>query len=705
MEEIRLLFDVSLILTLHNEGKYLRRTLLSLKEATLYAQGFGISVELVAVLDRANQLTKGALSDFDLSDFSAQQVIHVDNGSLGLSRNSGAAVAGGKYLSMCDGDDLISYNFIANMYFDAEKKGPLTALFPQFLVGFGDAYHVGEYLCLKDMTPLALLNIHPFVSRIFGHRDLFSVQKYADVRLSPGYAYEDWHFHCEITARGYILDVSQDTILFYRRRTDSLLAQADTVSVKQIPPSELFKTPTFLKLCQEPYQRVKNSKHHFAGYRTRGANILRDPVTYELIAAANKIDPAVDVGRYAACDTYVNTTWFRINIGMAYFDICKIINGRIFDDVFIFPFFGGGGAELYALKIVQQLLAQNLSSNILFLFGEPIEKHIWLDQLPASVVTVDLASLDASLSDADLDVLSLKTIESCAPNARIHVRQSRFGERFFRRFRTVLQTHHCIFYRFSDMVRIENDYRIMIPGGSVFISENLDYFHSVIADNETVIGNDQSRLGVQDDKWHCLRVPHVPKVDRRAAIEKTRRAAAKILWASRLAAEKRPSLIPAIARKLLHERPEITLCVFGADAFGEFDPRQLSGLSNVSYGGPFSNFEQIAADDFACFAYTSMFDGMPNILLEAISMGIPVIAPDVGGIAEMIVDRETGILLPSLVDNDEMATQYTKAIIEVVDSPDLRAQFVDNALMRLRQHHSLEMFAQRVSEIFRLEQR
>ena len=50
--------DVSVVPTLHREGKYLARTLRSLSEAAAFARTQGITVELVAVQDRADHATR-----------------------------------------------------------------------------------------------------------------------------------------------------------------------------------------------------------------------------------------------------------------------------------------------------------------------------------------------------------------------------------------------------------------------------------------------------------------------------------------------------------------------------------------------------------------------------------------------------------------------------------------------------------------------
>ena len=77
------------------------------------------------------------LEKFDLGVFDHAKVIEVDRGSLGMARNDGIAQARGKYVRLCDGDDLISFNLISAMYFDAEQFGSRTILVAEWLFAFG----------------------------------------------------------------------------------------------------------------------------------------------------------------------------------------------------------------------------------------------------------------------------------------------------------------------------------------------------------------------------------------------------------------------------------------------------------------------------------------------------------------------------------------------------------------------------------------
>jgi glycosyltransferase involved in cell wall biosynthesis len=49
---------------------------------------------------------------------------------------------------------------------------------------------------------------------------------------------------------------------------------------------------------------------------------------------------------------------------------------------------------------------------------------------------------------------------------------------------------------------------------------------------------------------------------------------------------------------------------------------------------------------FDTFLLTSRREGLPNSLLEAMAMGLPVVTTDVAGAKELVVDRETGFVLP-----------------------------------------------------------
>ena len=62
-------------------------------------------------------------------------------------------------------------------------------------------------------------------------------------------------------------------------------------------------------------------------------------------------------------------------------------------------------------------------------------------------------------------------------------------------------------------------------------------------------------------------------------------------------------------------------------------------------------------------------EGVPRVLMEAMFRGVPVIATDVGGVADLVVNNVTGLLVPS-ADSVQLAA----AIRSIARSPELRCQ-------------------------------
>src|SRR6185437_1329805 len=101
--------------------------------------------------------------------------------------------------------------------------------------------------------------------------------------------------------------------------------------------------------------------------------------------------------------------------------------------------------------------------------------------------------------------------------------------------------------------------------------------------------------------------------------------------------------------------------------------RDLEGLINslglqnhfrlIGFRTDFGDF--LAALDI--YAISSLWEGLPLALLEAMQLGKPAVATAVGGIAEVIQDHVNGLLVPAR-DFGKLAA----AILELVRNPELR---------------------------------
>lgn len=113
-----------------------------------------------------------------------------------------------------------------------------------------------------------------------------------------------------------------------------------------------------------------------------------------------------------------------------------------------------------------------------------------------------------------------------------------------------------------------------------------------------------------------------------------------------------PMLIRAFAA--VHERfPAYTLEIYGGDSFDgtkeilEACMKECNVENCVTLMGASDDIAR-ATEHAAFFAFTSDWEGLPNALMEAMALGLPVIATDCpcGGPRTIIRDGENGILIP-----------------------------------------------------------
>ena len=101
----------------------------------------------------------------------------------------------------------------------------------------------------------------------------------------------------------------------------------------------------------------------------------------------------------------------------------------------------------------------------------------------------------------------------------------------------------------------------------------------------------------------------------------------------------------------------------------------------------------LAASDI--FVLPSRTEALGIALLEAMAMGLPVIATRVGGVPDVVVDRETGILVAP-----EDPGKLAEEMLSILERPGLQRLYGESGAERVKSHFDLESEAQRHLNIY-----
>jgi glycosyltransferase involved in cell wall biosynthesis/SAM-dependent methyltransferase len=141
----------------------------------------------------------------------------------------------------------------------------------------------------------------------------------------------------------------------------------------------------------------------------------------------------------------------------------------------------------------------------------------------------------------------------------------------------------------------------------------------------------------------------------------------------------------------------LELNFYGWD-YSEWDYRQMArdlGLEPYVHFLPFESEVLDVYQDAYCLLLPSVGEGLSNVLLEAMSLEMPVIASEVSGTVEVVDHQKNGLLIPpgapeALADAMEL----------FLSNPRLALNLGRQARLKVQEHYSLDAVAQKYAELY-----
>lgn len=156
------------------------------------------------------------------------------------------------------------------------------------------------------------------------------------------------------------------------------------------------------------------------------------------------------------------------------------------------------------------------------------------------------------------------------------------------------------------------------------------------------------------------------------------------------------------AKLVIEAHPDVTFVVVG----GEKTPgileslRERAGKLGIHDRVVFTGSRQDATDlmrTFDLFVLSSLFEGLPVALLEAMALGVPPICTAVGGIPEVISNGVNGFLV-----EPERPDLLARRMIQVLEDSNLRSDMAQNARKTIASRFSIKAMVTEVEAAYEL---
>lgn len=404
-------------------------------------------------------------------------------------------------------------------------------------------------------------------------------------------------------------------------------------------------------------------EHGIKEGRFKGMNPRISAVVKQTVADLMALDPEIEAchplhGKHLRLRP--NFSMPVDELGVAWREIFNDLPDGI-EHILFMPWLVKGGADLAGVNMVRAAQEKLGVRAVLLVLTDHANVDAF-DWLPTGTQVLVFSDYDAKLNQKNRQRIVEALIFAIQPASIMNVNSLACWDAILekgRAFKKICRIHVALFCRdFTEDGRgagyADTHFRTGIM--------NVD---TVYFDTQVFLDEVAERFGLTESlkrKLKFLPQPALDGVHPSHGHEALADSLPAVFWAGRFCYQKNTELLARIIKK----KPPISLDVYGGgEVARETELKSLaSEFQNVSVLGFFSSFNKLPLEKYSAFLFTSRFEGMPTVLINAAAAGVPIIASNVGGVSELVT-QETGWLIDAL--DDENA--YCAAIQQIIGDP------------------------------------
>lgn len=326
----------------------------------------------------------------------------------------------------------------------------------------------------------------------------------------------------------------------------------------------------------------------------------------------------------------------------------------------------GGGAANATYNIAKSLQKQGhevsvVTSAFKSLTGYSIENNISIYRLPSKRKAIDRSNLPEMLSFA---YHALQNIKEIIKEKKINKTIAFFSV-------------HCGIVSYLMFKKYKIPYIVSLRGGDVpGLVPELNMLHTIIKpfrrailkNAVSIVANSVglAELALKTDPFQVDVIPNGVDTDLFVSKEEKKSKYFKFLFVGRFRPQKNLFfLLKSIKELTIKTSKPFKLIMAGDGPQNEELKRYANelGLKNIEWPGWKSKAELVCLYQSShCFLNPSLYEGMPNTILEAMACGLPVIASDSIGNNEIVIHEQNGFLFPQ--NNLELFVAFMLLLVE-----------------------------------------